>query len=168
MGDCVVITPTPPPAVLNLYSIYHLPWETAIVLLAGVKAVPLGAVKSKLPSAKVGDVVWVSIELNVAKLLVGVSSVTSVAARFDTAKCLSLPDVSAPIPLELVLVPVCLNSNLKPLRPKVPVYLFGIQTPLSLVSPKEVGVNACPSIKCASDIYPSRNSLLLRCPMSKL
>ena len=51
---------------------------------------------------------------NVAKLLVGVSVVTSVAARLTGAKWLPLPDVSAPIPLAFVPVPVCLNSIKKP------------------------------------------------------
>ena len=52
-----------------------------------------------------------------AKLLVQVSSVTSVAARLLTDQWLSWPDVSAPIPLEFWLVPVCLNSKKKPLVP---------------------------------------------------
>ena len=50
-------------------------------------------------------------EFKVQKLLVQVSSVTSVAARLFGVQWWVLPDVSVPIPLALALVPVCLNCK---------------------------------------------------------
>ena len=77
---------------------------------------PVGVV-NKLPSDNVGAGLETIKGFNVAKLLVQVSVVTSVPARLVTAKWLSWPDVSAPIPLEFWLVPVCLNSKKNPLVP---------------------------------------------------
>ena len=54
-----------------------------------------------------------------------------------TLKWLVSPLVSAPIPLASADVPVPLNSNLKPLLPKVnPLVSLGIHTPF-FVSPKD-------------------------------
>ena len=67
---------------------------------------------SKLPSAKVAYEADLPIKgFQVQKLFVQVSVVISVADKLFTAKWLSLPLVSAPIPLEFALVPVCLYSK---------------------------------------------------------
>ena len=100
--------PEPPPLIaVGTTSQYHLPDETPIVDVTDL-ALDVEIASFKLPS---DNVPVLSLAFKVAKLLVQVSSVISVAARLVTAKWLSLPDVSAPIPLEFWLVPVCLNSK---------------------------------------------------------
>ena len=94
---------------------------------------------------------------SVAKLFSGQScNALSVPATLLTLKWLVSPLVSAPTPLASADVPVPLNSNLKPLLPKVnPLVSLGIHTPF-FVSPKDDAASCRPSMKLTSDIYPSK------------
>ena len=109
------------PVVFIYPSQYHLPLDTANVApkdwaagLPELVVCKLPSVKTPLPGLRTNGLI-------VQKLFSGVSITTSDAAKLADVKWFVLPLVSAPIPLASALVPVCLNSNLKPLFPYEPV-----------------------------------------------